>query len=961
MGAHSGEKDERDAGLTGGTHSAGGTNPSGGAGPTGGAHPKGDARSTVDASSAEAGEVAHARSVTTSCTTSQSTPYRENLGSYACNGSNPCMRSLNTRDTAAGLNVRNAAANPDMRDGAAVPAPGTPAVPAPVTPTPEEPAGLTSEEAARRLAEVGPNEVAERRRNPVLAFLRRFWGPMPWLLELAAVLAIVLGHVTEALVIVVLLTVNAVVGQVQSSSARRAVELLRRDLTVPVTCLRDGAWRPVPARELVPGDVTSLELGQIAPADARVLSGDAEADLSAVTGESLPRAVGPDDELPAGAVITRGSLRAVVTATGERAATGRTAALVRDARPRSRQQELLFSIVRYMMYVGVAASVVVGAWALAHGRGPLDVASLVVTFLMGAVPVALPAVLAIVQAASALALSHRGVLVTRLDSVEDAAAIDVFCLDKTGTITENQLEVTTVIPLGRHGEKDVLAAAALACEPTGAVPIDAAILRRAGAAADGGAAARGSATDGGAGAPDAGTEPDAGTGADAGTVATATAPSGTPDAEAWAGARQASYRPFDPSLKRTEAVAVLADGRRVLLAKGAPRTLAELCDADAAAVAERAAELSARGLRCVAVASGPDERHLELLGLLGLSDPPRADAAELISRVRALGIRPVMLTGDDVAIAREVAAEVGIGAQVLRASELRSLPESDQLALVEGADGFAEVLPEDKHLIVRLLQQAGHSVGMTGDGVNDAPALAQAELGCAAPGATDVARAAASAVLTAAGLSGIVDALTESRRSYQRMLTWVINKVTKVVEVVTLFSAGYVLTGDMLVSLLGMSLLVFANDFATMSIATDNVRATDSPNGWRLRSIVAAAGVLGALFAAEDLLVAALGSGPLGLAPEAVQTLMMYALVVNSQVRILTVRERGHAWASRPSAGMLAVAAVVTAGFTALVLAGWAVPAVPAGAVCVTLAVCAVGGIVLDVAKVALFRRFHVA
>lgn len=930
MGAHVGEKDERDAGIAGGAGPTGDTSPSGGAGLAGGAHPKGDARSTVDASSAEAGEVAHARNATTSCTTSQSAPYRENLGSYACNGSNPCMRNLNTRDTAAGLNTRDTAAGP----------------------VPEEPAGLTSEEAARRLAEVGPNEVAERRRNPVLAFLRRYWGPMPWLLELAAVLALVLGHVTEALVIVVLLTVNAVVGQVQSSSARRAVELLRRDLTVPVTCLRDGAWRPVPARELVPGDVASLELGQIAPADARVLSGDAEADLSAVTGESLPRAVGPDDELPAGAVITRGSLRAVVTATGERAAAGRTAALVRDARPRSRQQELLFSIVRYMMYVGVAASVVVGAWALAHGRGPLDVASLVVTFLMGAVPVALPAVLAIVQAASALALSHRGVLVTRLDSVEDAAAIDVFCLDKTGTITGNQLEVTAVVPLGGHGEKDVLAAAALACEPTGAVPIDAAILRRAGAA-DGETAARSSAADGGAGAPDAGA------GADAGTVATA--PSGTPDAGAWAGARQASYRPFDPSLKRTEAVAVLADGRRVLLAKGAPRTLAELCDADAAAVAEHAAELSARGLRCVAVASGPDERHLELLGLLGLSDPPRADAAELTSRVRALGIRPVMLTGDDVAIAREVAAEVGIGAQVLRASELRSLPESDQLALVEGADGFAEVLPEDKHLIVRLLQQAGHSVGMTGDGVNDAPALAQAELGCAAPGATDVARAAASAVLTAAGLSGIVDALTESRRSYQRMLTWVINKVTKVVEVVALFSAGYVLTGDMLVSLLGMSLLVFANDFATMSIATDNVRATDSPNGWRLRSIVAAAGVLGALFAAEDLLVAALGSGPLGLDPEAVQALVMYALVVNSQVRILTVRERGHAWASRPSAGMLAVAAVVTAGFTALVLAGWAVPAVPAGAVCVTLAVCAVGGIVLDVAKVALFRRFHVA
>ena len=789
------------------------------------------------------------------------------------------------------------------------------------TPEPRDvtPAGLSSAEAARLLAELGPNEVPERRRNPVLAFLGRFWGPMPWLLELAAVLALAVGHATEAVVILVLLVVNAVIGTVQSSSARRALALLRRDLAVSVTTLRDGAWGPVPARELVAGDVVALELGQIAPADLRVTSGSAEADLSSLTGESLPRPVGAGDELGAGAVIGRGSVRGVVTATGERSAAGRAAALVRDAAPRSRQQELLFSIVRYMMYVGVAASVAVGAYALACGRDLMDVASLVVTFLMGAVPVALPAVLAIVQAAGAMALSHEGVLVTRLDSVEDAASIDVFCLDKTGTITQNRLEVTEVVPLGDHGEKDVVAAAALASDASGAQPIDAACLRRAGGAS-------------------------------------ALVP----------GWRQVSYLPFDPERKRTEAVAEGPGGRRALLVKGAPRTVAALAEADGGELATAVARLSERGLRAVAVAAGDagaagDEGRLELLGLLGLSDPPRADAAELVGRMRDLGIRPLMLTGDDVAIAREVAGEVGIGRRVRRAGELRELPAAERLALVEASNGFAEVLPADKHLIVRLLQDAGHSVGMTGDGVNDAPALAQAELGCAVEGATDVARAAASAVLTREGLGGVVDALTESRRSYQRMLTWVINKVTKVIEVVALFSAGYALTGEMPVTLLGMSLLVFANDFATMSIATDNVEATDSPNSWNLRSIVAAAGVLGALFAAEDLLVGWLGGAALGLAPEAAQTLVMYALVVNSQVRILTVRERARAWTSAPSAGMLVVAAAVTAGFTALVLLGWAVPAVPPEAVGLTLAVCCVGGLALDAAKVALFRRFHVA
>ena len=773
--------------------------------------------------------------------------------------------------------------------------------------------GLTSEEAARLLAEVGPNEVAERRRNPVLAFLGRYWGPMPWLLELAMALALAVGHATEALVIFVLLTVNAVVGTVQSSTAAEAVRTLKDDLCVRVPTLRDGAWGEVESRLLVPGDVVSLSLGDVVPADGSVLSGACELDLSSLTGESLPREAGEGDEVPSGGVVVRGRVVARVTETGERTAYGRAAALVRDAAPRSRQQELLFLIVRYMMYVGVAASVAVAAWALVRGEGLVAVASLAVTFLMGAVPVALPAVLSIVQAAGATELSREGVLVTRLDSVEDAASIDVFCLDKTGTITRNALEVTDIVPLGGRSAEEVLRLALLASERTGGEAIDAAIVRA--------AAGRGVGRD---------------------------------------GCRQLSYVPFDPSTKRTEALVELADGSRLVVAKGAPRTLFELAGGSAE-LGGVVADLSGRGRRAVCVGVRREgEEAIKLVGVLGLSDPPREDAAELIAEMGGLGIRCLMLTGDDVAIARTVAREVGIGDHILRASELRGLPEDEELRLVEECDGFAEVLPEDKHRIVSLLQRAGHSVGMTGDGVNDAPALRQAELGCAVEGACDVARASASAVLCEPGLAGIVSAVRESRRAYQRMLTWVINKVTKVMEVVVLFTAAYLLLGEMPVTLLGMSLLVFANDFATMSIASDHVVATDSPNAWDLRSIVAAASGLGALFALEDLAIELVALGPAGLGHEAAATLVMYALVVNSQVRLLLVRERGRLWASAPSRLVVCVAVLATAAFTAVAGLGWFVPAAPWPAVLATLAACTAGGLLVDRAKVALFRLFGV-
>lgn len=775
-----------------------------------------------------------------------------------------------------------------------------------------QPTGLSSEEAAQRLAQYGPNEVAEPKRHPVLAFLKRYWGPMPWLLEIAALLALLVGHATEALIIAVLLTVNAVIGSVQSSSADRSVRMLKKDLLVSIPTLRDGSWQDIPARELVPGDVITLSLGCVVPADASIFGGNGELDLSSLTGESLPQTVGSGDMAPSGSVVVRGKLQAQVTATGEHTTYGKTISLVRDARPRSHQQDLLFQIVSIMMYVGVTASVVVGIYALATGRSLLTIASLVVTFLMGAVPVALPAVLSIVQAAGATTLSSEGVLVTRLDSVEDAASIDVFCLDKTGTLTKNQLEVKRLIPLTTSlTEEKLQELAAISCDQTGSEPIDAACLQLA-------------------------------------------------DKRS-AQARQLTFSPFDPATKCTEAEVLLANGEKCILVKGAPRTILARCTQLSAQeqshILDQVAQLSCKGLRAILLASKTNaETSLTPLGLLGLADPPRDDAAELIGRLRALQIRCLMLTGDDVAIAQEIAAQVGIGTTIVRASDLRKLSHAEQLSMIETAHGFAEVLPEDKHHIVSLLQENGHSVGMTGDGVNDAPALRQAELGCAVAGASDIARSSASAVLTTPGLIGLVRAVTESRRAYQRMLTWVINKVTKVIETVVLFTLAYFLTGFMPITLLGMSLLVFANDFATMSIATDNVKATTSPNAWELQPIVIAASGLGTLFALEDLAIWFASTTVLGLSQEAACTLVMFVLVVNSQIRILCVRERSHFWASRPGVGMLIVALFTILLFTGIVVFGLSVPAVSLDVVLLTGALCFLGGIAIDFAKVALFR-----
>ena len=779
--------------------------------------------------------------------------------------------------------------------------------------------GLSEAEAAERLKSFGPNEIPEKKKNLLLKFLKRYWGPMPWLLEFAMVLTFILRHYTEGILIFTLLTINAVIGTVQSRNSQNAVELLKNKLRIQTKLLRGGNWVLKDAKDIVPGDVIMLKLGDLVPADVYVADGEVSVDASSLTGESLPTNVKTHDVIFSGSIIKGGEAKCIAVNTGLNTYFGKTVSLVQIARPKSKQQELMFSIVKYMMYLGIAASAVVSCYAAYLHRDILSILSFIVVFLIGAIPVALPAVLTIVQAVGALDLSKKGVLVTRLDSIEDASSIDVFCFDKTGTITQNRLSVTGCIPFGEFLAKDAAEFAALASSEKEMDAIDSAVLEY---------------------AKSSGSLPSDG--------------------------EQLSYLPFNPANKRTEASAKV-DGKNYHIIKGAPQIIAQMCgimdEETQKAMAQAVAEYSEKGARSIAVAAaeGTDGTAFRPVGILGFSDPPHEDSAEMIRKIRELGIRPMMLTGDNRAIAHEIAGQVGIGTRIGTVGDLGGLNSKGQAELLESSDGFAEVYPEDKFKIVRALQDEGHMVGMTGDGVNDSPALKQAELGTAVSTATDVAKASASIVLTKPGLGEIIDTVRVSRQTYQRMLTWVINKVTKVVEVVILFTVGFFWQKNMLISLLGMSLLVFANDFVTMLIATDNVTSTQSPNRWKMKNIVSASLLLGAVFALEDLLMVHIGLSAFHLPYEQLCTLVMLSLVFNTQFRILIVRERRHFWSSAPSRKLLFVNLFTIVGFALIGFLGGIVPPLAFSQVMTLLGLEVLFLPVIDFIKFGLFRVFHVS
>jgi len=721
-------------------------------------------------------------------------------------------------------------------------------------------AGLSTAVAPVRLAQVGPNEVPERRDRPLVRLAWKFWGLSAWMLELIVLISFILKKQADLWVALSLLLVNAVLSFVQEQRASTAVAALRARLQVMGRVLRDGIWQAVPARVLVPGDVVRVRAGDFVPADIQILDGALGIDQSALTGESREIQKTSDDAVYSGSLVREGEATTVVFTTGARTFFGRTAELVESARPKLHVEEVITRVVKWLfVIVGVLVSVAVIA-SLIEGFSFFEILPLSLVLLMSAVPVALPVMFTVSMAVGSVELARRGVLITRLSAAEDAANMDVLCADKTGTLTANQLSITGALPEAGFSEADVLRYGALASNEAKQDPIDMAFVRA---------------------------------------VKERQLLNGTQ--------RNLSFVPFSPQTRRTEAV-VEVDEQRVRVMKGAVETIAELAGLDTAARAAlraRADDEAQKGFRILAVACGETDKPFRLVGIAMLYDAPRPDSRRLIDELRALGVGVKMLTGDALPVARLVAQELNLG-EIARAPDLKAAQrESETRAaeLAHGSSGFAEVFPEDKFLVVKSLQAAGHVVGMTGDGVNDAPALRQAEVGIAVSGASDVAKGAASVVLTTEGLANIIDLVKNGRAIYQRVLTWIINKVSR-----TILKAGYVvvaflLTGKFVISALGMVLLVFMTDFVKIALSTDRVRPSQKPESWNIGPLVSVAVVLGLVMLVEALGLLAIGWHRFDLGDHdgqlrtfAFQTLLFFALF-----SLLSIRERRAFWASSPS------------------------------------------------------------
>ncbi|WP_228009389.1 plasma-membrane proton-efflux P-type ATPase [Fervidicoccus fontis] len=775
--------------------------------------------------------------------------------------------------------------------------------------------GLSEEEAKNRLKIYGRNSIEEKRENPIVEFLKKFYGPMPWLLEIAIVLSILIEHYLEAAIIAALLVVNAVIGYRHSVNSRRAVELLKSKLKIKSKVLRDGSWKEIDASEIVPGDIIVVGLGDVVPADCKVIEGELSVDQSALTGESLPVEVSAGGIIFSSSLIKRGKAVCVVVNTGKNTYFGKTVELVKIAHPKSHQQEVLLSVTKAMMIFGVIAMAIATAYAIiAHVKNDIiSILTFDVGVLMACVPVALPAVMTIIQAVGAMRLASENVLVTRLDTVEDAASVDVIALDKTGTITMNKLSVVDVVPFKGHSEKEVLEAALIASSEEGGDAIDQTVI----------------------------------------------------DYAQKKGISRNNYTvvkfiPFDPALKRAEAIAKI-DGREVRFTKGAPQVILQLCGYENGSkeIEEKIREMSEKGYRTLLVARKDEssDGKYEPLGIMALADPPRPDSMKLIEELKSLQIRPKMITGDSVLIAKQIAKEVGIGDKIFSMGEIKGKNEDEMKKIIEEADGFAEVYPEDKYTIVKTLQENGHIVGMTGDGVNDAPALKQAEVGIAVSNASDAAKAAASLVLLEPGLKGIVEAIKVSRQSYQRALTWVINKTIKVLQYVMLMTVGFILFKYDIITLFGVALILFANDFTTISIATDNVISTINPNKWNVKNITLSSSVIGILLFIEGMLGIFIARDYFHFSLSKIQSFVLLIVIFSSQFNVLLVRERRHFWSSMPGKALLISTSSVLVIFTIIGALGIIIEPVGLKASLFALVYSAVFTLALDPVKCYVFRK----
>ena len=700
--------------------------------------------------------------------------------------------------------------------------------------------GLSEVEAQRRLAQYGPNAILEIQRRTWLLFLRKFWDPVPWMLEVTLILELILGKWPEAIIIGLLLVFNAVLGFREEHKAQAALNALKKRLHVVARVFRDGQWRSIAAHDLVPGDLTHVRVGDIVPADMSLTDGQILVDQSALTGESMPVDRSAASVVYSASIVRRGEASGIITATGARSYFGKTAELVRSAGSKSHLEGLVLAIVRQLVIMDGFLVAAILLYATITNMPLEEILPFALILFVASVPVALPATFTLATAVASLGLAQRGVLVTRLAAIEEAAAMSDLCSDKTGTLTQNKLSLVATRPTGGVTDIELLSMAAVASNDATQDPIDLTIL----------AAAR--------------------------------------DQKAAIPTRL-DFTPFDPATKRSEA-SFQVGGEPWQAMKGAPQVIARLTGTTDWEPAVE--ELTSEGARVLAVAAGPAGAP-RFLGLLALADPIREDAPLALRTLQRFGVRVRMVTGDNVATAKNVARSVGLAGVACGRGEI-----------AEDCAVYAGVFPEDKFHLVQRLQQQNRIVGMTGDGVNDAPALKQAEVGIAVESATDVAKAAASLVLTTPGLSGVADAVVTGRRVYQRMLTYTLNKIVKTFQVALFLSLGLLVFRKFVITPILVLLLLFANDFVTMSLASDHVRPSETPDRWDVRALIFSSLVVAMAWTAYIFCVYLVGRA-MGLPLAALQTLDFLGLVFSGLANVLLVRERGHIWGSRPGAFLL--------------------------------------------------------
>ena len=763
--------------------------------------------------------------------------------------------------------------------------------------------GLSNAEARRILAQVGPNATPDVAIHPLRLVLGKFLAPISILLEIAIVLQLTLGEYVEGSIIGALLVFNTAIGFFHESRAQATIAALKSRLALKASVLRDGAWTIAPAAELVPGDIVKLTLGTVVAADARIREGSVLLDQSMLTGESLPVEAGPGTETYAGALVRRGEAVAEVLATGVRTKFGRTAELVRTAYVVSTQQKAVFRVVRNLAGFNGAVTALLMVCAYNIGMPLSEAIPLVLISVLASVPVALPATFTLATAIGAQALTRAGVLPTRLSAIDEAASLDILCIDKTGTLTRNELAVAAVRAMPGLDEDRVLALAALASAEGGQDPVDAAVR----------AAAASLKTD-----------------ADQLTVT--------------------SFVPFDPATKMSEARAVDRDGKAFRIVKGAFGVVHGL--SQPSPESELAAnQLEKRGHRVLGVAIGTD-RAMRVIGIVALSDPPRSDSKPMIDQLRSLGVHTVMVTGDAATTAAFVADAVGLTGAVCPPGQIPDRVGPEDFAV------FAGVLPEDKFRLVKAFQNAGHTVGMCGDGANDAPALRQAQIGIAVSSATDVAKSAAGIVLTEPGLGGIVASVREGRVTFQRILTYALRSIVHKSRQVLFLGFGLILTGHAILTPTLMVISMITGDFLAMSSTTDNVRPSSMPNSWRIDTLTVVGIALGLFDLAFCAGLLTVGSRVMHLDIDTLRTMTIVTLALNGQAIFYVVRERRRLWSSRPSRLVILSSIVDVLIIGTLALGGILMAPLAPSIVGAILAAAIVLALIMDQVKLWLFGHF---